>query len=73
VIVYHHGSADTHKLNQLSAHALRCLEKTTLTIRELSARLADSMDPLMADDELHRYTGKLLVQFDELGLIEPVS
>ena len=70
VMVYHHGSADTHKLSVPAIHALEHLQKEPLTVDQLFKRLADTLD-LMADEELQRYTQKLVIHFDELGLIEP--
>lgn len=71
VIVFHHGSADTHKLGVPAIHALENLQNESLTVDQLIARLADALG-IMADDELRRYTQKMVVHFDELGLIEPV-
>ena len=70
VMVYHHGSADTHKLSVPAIRALESLQKESLTVDELIERLAGALD-VMADDELREYTHKLVVHFDELGLIEP--
>jgi len=70
VMVYHHGSADTHKLGVPAIHALEHLQKEPLTVDQLIGRLAGALG-VMADDELRRYTQKLVVHFDALGLIEP--
>ena len=70
VMVYHHGSADTHKLSVPAIHALEHLQKEPLTVDQLIERLADALG-FIADDELQRYTEKMVVHFDELGLIEP--
>lgn len=69
-MVYHHGSANTHKLSVPAIHALERLQQEALTVDQLIKHLADALS-IMADDELRRYTQKLVTHFDELGLIEP--
>ena len=69
-MVYHHGSADTHKLSEVGVAALRALQKQPLTTQELANQVGDCLD-LEVDDELLRYMEKLIVRLDELGLIEP--
>ncbi len=49
---------------------LRHLEDRSLTVAELTSRLAQSLD-CDADDELRVYVEQLLGGFDRLGLAEP--
>ncbi len=71
-VVYHHGSGDTHKLNPLSAQALRLLQSQPRTAHDLTQQLAAAIGQV-ADDQLLRYTEKLMDHFDQLGLIEPAA
>ena len=70
-VVYHIPSGNTHLLNLVAAQALHALEREALDSNELVERVASSLEAL-PDDTLPEHIEKLLVQFDELGLIEPV-
>lgn len=70
IVVFHVPSGATHLLNRVSAMVLRHLEDRSLTVAELTSRLAQSLD-CDADDELRVYVEQLLGGFDRLGLAEP--
>ena len=70
-VVFHPGSADTHKLSAIGAEALRRLERDELSTQQLAEHLASEMG-LDCDDDLVRSIDELVAQFDELGLVERV-
>jgi PqqD family protein of HPr-rel-A system len=70
-VVYHIPSGDTHLLNLVAAEALRALEQGPLDCPELAERIAPSLACVPDDDFLH-HLEKLMAEFGELGLIEPV-
>ncbi len=69
VVVYHHGSADTHQLTPLGAEAIRSLQAAPLTAAELRDRLSQVFE-VESDQDLLRYLEQLMLRFDELGLVE---
>jgi PqqD family protein of HPr-rel-A system len=71
VVVYHIPSGNTHVLNLVAAEALHALERDALDSSELVERVASSLET-SPDDTFGQHIEKLLAQFDELGLIEPV-
>ena len=71
VVVYHHGSADTHQLTPLGAEAIRCLQAGPLTAQQLCDKLIETCQ-VESDQDLHRYLEQLMLRFDELGLVERV-
>ena len=71
-VVYHVQSADTHLLNPTAAIVLQRLQQSPATSLELTEQLAVT-NGLEPDQDLFRNVEKLLSNFHELGLIEPVS
>lgn len=78
VVVFHPPSGDTHLLNPLAAEVLQYLTEQPADAYQLAAHLARDKDSDGAapsnpapslDIEL---LAKLLADFDQLGLIEPV-
>jgi len=72
MLVYHAPSGDTHLLNPLAAEALRSLAAAAASAAELTTHVAALFD-LQADGGLLRQMEQCLIQFAELGLIEPAN
>ena len=73
LVVYYPLSGDTHLLNVVDASALKCVPAdSAVELDSLVQRVANELD-VAADDQLRDYLQRLVLQFDELGLIEPVS
>src|SRR5438046_130901 len=70
VVVYHLPSGNTHLLNLVAAEALHALERDALDSSELVEHVAWSLET-RPDRTFPQHIETLLVQFDELGLIEP--
>jgi len=70
-IVYHRASGDCHLLNAVSAEALRSLQQSPGSVDDVTERVGEALG-LPIDEALAQQMQQLLVQFDELGLIEPI-
>ncbi len=71
--MFNDGSGLAHLLNIVEAEALRCLEDRDLDFPELTRCIAKALDLHEDTADLERYLRMLLVQYQELGLIEPVT
>ena len=71
-VVYHEGSGDTHRLNELAARALQTLCADALSVEALANRLAQDV-PVPPDGTPSTTLAELLGQLLELGLIEPAD
>ena len=71
-VVFDPLSGDTHVLNQIASQALKILEVDAVDAAKLSHRIADQLN-LQDDEALLRHMERLLIKFEDLGLIEPQS
>ncbi|MGE0451422.1 MAG: HPr-rel-A system PqqD family peptide chaperone [Vicinamibacterales bacterium] len=71
-IVFNPASGDTHRLDLVASAGLRCLESQALSAAGLRDALSRRLE-VPADDNLLEYADRLLNDFTELGLIEPVQ
>ena len=69
-VVYNPLSGDTHEVNIMAADILREL-KSTLSFEQLFERIAVLYE-IIVNEDLAIQIERLVQQFDELGLIEPV-
>ena len=69
-VVYNAGSGHTHVLDPIGALALREIQVHPLTMQEMANRLKVLLG-LESVEEFHSKLQQLLVQFEELGLVEP--
>ena len=69
-VVFDPLSGDTHVLNEIAALALKRLDAGALDCSDLSERIAAELD-LQADEAMFRHMERLLLKFEDLGLIEP--
>ncbi len=72
-VVFNSGSGSAHLLNVVEAEALRCLEGRPLDFSELTRCVAGALDLVEDTADLERYLRMLLIQYQEVGLIEPVK
>lgn len=71
-VVYNCSSGDTHLLNRIATEALICLQNHPCTRKELADMLI-SPSILSENQELDEEIETLLLNFQELGLIQPVN
>ena len=68
-IVYSTASGDTHLLNEVAAQVLRQLERSELSVSDLTRDLATSFDTEF-DRQSETYVENLLEYLDQIGLVE---
>ena len=68
-VVYHCPSGDTHRLNELSARALRILQQEPLDAHDLALQVASRLG-LEFDEAFRARIRELVAQFDELGILQ---
>lgn len=71
-VVYHVASSNTHVLNAVAAEALRVLKQGPLSCLDLARQVSLSIGGVL-DDAFVQRIEQLIAEFDQLGLIEPVS
>jgi PqqD family protein of HPr-rel-A system len=71
-IVYHGASGDTHRVNAVTAAALRSLERGPATAEELRNGIEDALG-LDPDPALTERLLDLLWELDDLGIVEPID
>lgn len=71
-IVFNPGSGNTHLLNVLAADALRLLERGPMDALELHQRLESLYEADSSNLPPEGTLAALLIDFEQLGLIEPV-
>jgi PqqD family protein of HPr-rel-A system len=71
-ILFHTASGDTHVLSPPAAVILKELEHDSLPFEEIVKRVTISLGDAH-DDSLADQVEQLLDEFDQLGLIEPVT
>ncbi len=71
-ILFHSASGDTHVLSAPAAVILKELEHASLTFEEIVQSVTISLGH-PHDDSLAGQVKQLLDEFDQLGLIEPVT
>ncbi len=71
-ILFHTASGDTHVLSPPAAVVLKELEHASLPFEEIVKRVTISLGDVH-DDSLADQVEQLLDDFDQLGLIEPVT
>lgn len=72
VVVYHGASGDTHRVNAVTAAALRGLERGSATVEELRAAIEAELG-LEPDGALGERLLDLLWELDDLGIVEPLD
>ncbi len=72
-VVFNAASGSAHLLNIVEAEALRCMEDRDLDFSELTRSTAKALDLNEDTADLERYLRMLLIQYEEVGLIEPVT
>jgi PqqD family protein of HPr-rel-A system len=71
-ILFHTASGNTHVLSPPAAAVLKELEHASLDFEEIVRRVTISLGNVH-DDSLADQVRRLLDEFDQLGLIEPVT
>lgn len=71
-VVFDTASGDTHLLNLIAGESLGLLEQEALSAHGLAERLFVLLE-IPVDQEFTATAAKLLSDFHELGLIEPVD
>ena len=71
-LVYNTASGQTHHLNLLAGEALRSLEAEGARTDELICRLSGQLE-IAEDSPPMQMIGRLIREFDELGLIAPAT
>ncbi len=71
-VVFDSGAGDTHQLDPVAAVALLCFEAEPCSLAALSAEVAAELE-LPQDAALAETLARVVHQFDQLGLIEPLA
>lgn len=71
-IVYHGASGDTHRVNAVTAAALRGLAGGPATVGELRRGIEAALG-LEPDPSLDERLLDLLWELDDLGIVEPIA
>lgn len=69
-LIYHPPSGDTHCLNPVAAAALQAIIHQPATLAQLVTMLSHELE-LTDSESLTQQLGAFLMQFHELGVIEP--
>jgi PqqD family protein of HPr-rel-A system len=71
-IVFNPASGHTHLLNLIAGEALKALEQSPGSSTDVMERISGAIG-VEPSAELLGHLSKLIAEFDELGLIEPVQ
>ena len=72
VIVFNLVSGETHQLNHVASQVLSWFESSPQTIEDLVVKYCDEFG-VAEKAEVEQLLSRLLEEFDDLGLVEPVE
>ncbi len=71
-IVYNCNSGDAHLLNPVAAEALKALQKSAVSVEELTEQVGRCLD-IETGDDLHKNIHHFVLKLARLGLVRPAD